>query len=62
MLACFSLINAFRTHLFYMFESADEGVLATYRSAIVQNKHLANVAKVEYAEMFVFKIIFHCSE
>lgn len=33
-------------HLFFMFPQADEGVLATYRSALVQNKHLASLAKV----------------
>ncbi|TMS39899.1 hypothetical protein L596_006355 [Steinernema carpocapsae] len=32
-------------HLFYMLTDLDEGALATYRSALVQNKHLAVLAK-----------------
>ncbi|VDN05000.1 unnamed protein product [Thelazia callipaeda] len=32
-------------HLFYMFSELDEGGLATYRSAMVQNKNLALLAK-----------------
>jgi len=33
-------------HLFYMFPDLEEGGLATYRAAIVQNQHLAVLAKV----------------
>ncbi|KAK0420167.1 hypothetical protein QR680_014549 [Steinernema hermaphroditum] len=32
-------------HLFYMMTDLDEGALATYRSSLVQNKHLALLAK-----------------
>ncbi|CAG0884564.1 unnamed protein product [Darwinula stevensoni] len=32
-------------HLFFMFPGLEEGGLATYRSALVQNKHLAVLAK-----------------
>lgn len=32
-------------HLFYMFPDLEEGGLATYRAAIVQNQHLAVLAK-----------------
>lgn len=35
-------------HLFKMFPSLEEGGLATYRAAIVQNQHLAQLAKVFY--------------
>lgn len=33
-------------HLFFMFPELEEGGLATYRAAIVQNQHLAELAKV----------------
>ena len=33
-------------HLFYMFPDLEEGGLATYRAAIVQNQHLAVLSKV----------------
>lgn len=33
-------------HLFFMFPELEEGGLATYRTALVQNKHLASLAKV----------------
>jgi dsRNA-specific ribonuclease len=33
-------------HLFHMFPDLEEGGLATYRAAIVQNQHLAVLAKV----------------
>lgn len=33
-------------HLYFMFPQLEEGGLATYRSALVQNKHLAELAKV----------------
>ena len=36
-------------HLFYMFTQHDEGALATYRSALVENKNLAVLAKVRWA-------------
>jgi len=32
-------------HLFFMFPELEEGGLATYRSALVQNKHLAVLAR-----------------
>jgi ribonuclease III len=35
-------------HLFYMFPDLEEGGLATYRAAIVQNQHLALLAKVKF--------------
>lgn len=34
-------------HLFFMFPDLEEGGLATYRAAIVQNQHLAVLAKVK---------------
>lgn len=33
-------------HLFYMFPDLEEGGLATYRAALVQNQHLAILAEV----------------
>ncbi|ETE64838.1 Ribonuclease 3, partial [Ophiophagus hannah] len=33
-------------HLYYLFPSLEEGGLATYRTAIVQNQHLAMLAKI----------------
>ena len=33
-------------HLFYMFPDLEEGGLATYRAALVQNHHLAILAQV----------------
>ena len=33
-------------HLYFMLPDAPEGVLATYRTAIVQNQHLTELAKV----------------
>lgn len=36
----------FSVHLYYLFPSLEEGGLATYRTAIVQNQHLAMLAKV----------------
>lgn len=46
-----SLTNSFflsvaSVHLYYLFPSLEEGGLATYRTAIVQNQHLAMLAKV----------------
>ena len=38
-------------HLYYMFPSLEEGGLATYRAAIVQNQHLAILAKVGINEI-----------
>lgn len=35
-------------HLFFMFPDLEEGGLATYRAAIVQNQHLAVLAKVDF--------------
>jgi len=35
-------------HLFHMFPDLEEGGLATYRAAIVQNQHLAVLAKVRF--------------
>jgi len=33
-------------HLFHLFPDVEEGGLATYRAAIVQNQHLAVLAQV----------------
>ena len=41
-------------HLFFMFPGLEEGGLATYRSALVQNKHLAVLAKVGTTDMTHF--------
>lgn len=38
--------SAHSVHLYYLFPSLEEGGLATYRTAIVQNQHLAMLAKV----------------
>lgn len=35
-------------HLFHMFCELEEGGLATYRAAIVQNQHLALLSKVTH--------------
>ncbi|XP_054713969.1 ribonuclease 3-like [Uloborus diversus] len=40
-------------HLFYMFPDLEEGGLATYRAAIVQNQHLALLAKNLQLEKFM---------
>lgn len=40
------LLFVFSVHLYYLFPSLEEGGLATYRTAIVQNQHLAMLAKV----------------
>lgn len=46
-------------HLYFMFPDLEEGGLATYRAAIVQNQHLAVLAKVcsPSAEVRFFKTI-----
>ena len=41
-------------HLYYMFPSLEEGGLATYRAAIVQNQHLAVLAKVTVSTLCSF--------
>ncbi|KAL4721420.1 hypothetical protein ACJJTC_012505 [Scirpophaga incertulas] len=43
-------------HLFRMFPCLAEGGLATFRAAIVQNQHLAHLAKVKLASFSI-----HCS-
>lgn len=40
-------------HLFHMFPDLEEGGLATYRAAIVQNQHLAVLAKVNHAPTLI---------
>ncbi|XP_046403440.1 ribonuclease 3 isoform X2 [Ischnura elegans] len=40
-------------HLFHMFPDLEEGGLATYRAAIVQNQHLAVLAKTLHLEDFM---------
>ncbi|XP_071034189.1 ribonuclease 3 isoform X1 [Parasteatoda tepidariorum] len=40
-------------HLFYMFPELEEGGLATYRAAIVQNQHLAVLAKKLQLEKYM---------
>jgi ribonuclease III len=40
-------------HLFFMFPDLEEGGLATYRAAIVQNQHLALLAKTLRLEEFM---------
>ncbi|KAK7873256.1 hypothetical protein R5R35_011330 [Gryllus longicercus] len=40
-------------HLFYMFPDLEEGGLATYRAAIVQNQHLALLAKTLQLEKYM---------
>lgn len=39
---------SFSVHLYFMLPSQPEGGLAMYRSALVQNKHLAQLAKVNH--------------
>lgn len=41
-------------HLFFMFPDLEEGGLATYRAAIVQNQHLAVLAKVIFTSRKFF--------
>lgn len=43
-LICYFSVRS--VHLYYLFPSLEEGGLATYRTAIVQNQHLAMLAKV----------------
>lgn len=45
LLICFFFFSG-SVHLYYLFPSLEEGGLATYRTAIVQNQHLAMLAKV----------------
>lgn len=40
-------------HLFHLFPDLEEGGLATYRAAIVQNQHLALLAKKLHLEQFM---------
>ena len=40
-------------HLFHLFPDLEEGGLATYRAAIVQNQHLAVLAKKLHLEQFM---------
>lgn len=40
-------------HLFFMFPDLEEGGLATYRAAIVQNQHLAVLAKKLHLEEYM---------
>ncbi|CAB3375284.1 Hypothetical predicted protein [Cloeon dipterum] len=40
-------------HLFFMFPDLEEGGLATYRAAIVQNQHLALLAKTLHLEEYM---------
>lgn len=42
----FGVFSSSSVHLYYLFPSLEEGGLATYRTAIVQNQHLAMLAKV----------------
>lgn len=44
-------------HLFKMFPGLSEGGLATYRAAIVQNQHLALLAKVDRHLCGCFNIV-----
>ncbi|KAG8194728.1 hypothetical protein JTE90_026377 [Oedothorax gibbosus] len=48
------------THLFYMFPDLEEGGLATYRAAIVQNQHLALLSKK--LELDTFMLYAHGSD
>lgn len=43
-------------HLFFMFPDLEEGGLATYRAAIVQNQHLAVLAKVSIFSLFLLQL------
>nr|KAG5706615.1 hypothetical protein BaRGS_005685 [Batillaria attramentaria] len=43
-------------HLFYMFPWLEEGGLSTYRTAIVQNQHLAVLAKNLYLQDFMMYV------
>lgn len=47
-------------HLFYMFPNLEEGGLATYRAAIVQNQHLAVLAR--YLKLDQFMLYAHGSD
>ena len=49
---CLSMCFFFGSvHLYYLFPSLEEGGLATYRTAIVQNQHLAMLAKVQVSAL-----------
>lgn len=40
-------------HLFHMFHDLEEGGLSTYRTAIIQNQHLALLADVSYVSLML---------
>ena len=40
-------------HLFHMFPDLEEGGLATYRAALVQNQHLAILAEVLGKSLYI---------
>ena len=42
-------------HLYFMLPSKPEGGLAMYRSALVQNRHLAQLAKVNHRHVMACK-------
>lgn len=47
-------------HLFHIFRNLEEGGLATYRAALVQNQHLSVLAKVRSWNLsFVLFFIFY---
>ena len=44
-------------HLFHMFPDLEEGGLATYRAALVQNQHLAILAEVLGKSLYELKSV-----
>lgn len=53
-----SPVSAHSVHLYYLFPGLEEGGLATYRTAIVQNQHLAMLAKVNPPSRWEFLCTF----
>jgi len=45
-----SLYIVYSIHLFFMFPRLEEGGLATYRAALVQNQHLTVLAEVHLSD------------
>jgi len=55
--ACFCGVNSI--HLFFMFPRLEEGGLATYRAALVQNQHLTVLAEVDLPIICLFSSSVH---
>ncbi len=54
------IIFPYSTHLYYLFPPLEEGGLATYRQAIVQNQHLAVLARVGACRQLLDNFFVNC--